>query len=926
MLFHQIHAKKLAVLAALAGGFLLLLNFSFRQHQVDYNVEVKPILNKHCLACHGGVKRKGGFSLLTREDALAPTESKHPAIVPGDPAASEFIRRLKLDDPEERMPLEKPSLTTKEIEVLEKWVAQGANWEVHWAYRPIEKPSVPGPIGFWAWLGLGGEADRATNPVDRFIQAKAREKGLSSAPPADKASLLRRVSLDLIGMPAPDALAQQFLNNDSPLAYEQLIDSLLGLPQFGERWTALWLDLARYADTKGYERDDRRHIWRYRDWLIRAFNSDLPYDQFLTQQLAGDLLAGKDVTNEAAFVATAFHRNTMTNDEGGTDNEEFRTAAVIDRVNTTWEALMGTTFACVQCHDHPYDPFRHEEYYRFMALFNNSRDADTEEDYPLLRHFSASDSTKLDVFTQKLSAHLSPEEVQDIRFFLKTWQPVRYSLETDSYKNAALYDTKWLGLRHKGESRLPNVDLTGKNRLLVKVMGWAAGGAWSVRLDSLNGPVLFTTSLPKTDYKFIFKTLTFKPVAGRHDLFFYYENPSLKPDFAGMQFDWFYFTDEKQLGFDGSAALQQTFHELLEAKAETTPVMVENPESMHRETHQFERGNWLVKGKRVEPGVPAHLPLKPGGQPNNRLELAKWMTAPENPLVARTMVNRLWEQLFGSGLAETLEDLGSQGISPTHPELLDWLSYHFIHEDQWSMKKLLKRMVLSATYQQDSKVTPEALQADPYNKWLARGPRVRLTAEQVRDQALCIAGVLSGKMYGPSVMPDQPPGLWQSPWNGDDWKISEGEDRFRRAIYTFWKRTSPYPATMNFDGAARDVCVARRVRTNTPLQALVTLNDEAYMMASRHFAQRIMASASDQTLQSQIQTAYLLATGRPPTTGKAAVLEKFYEKALAALKKQPHQADQIIGTVCFEGDTVEAAALVMVANAVLNLDEVLTKS
>ncbi|MBI1227251.1 MAG: DUF1553 domain-containing protein [Bacteroidetes bacterium] len=912
------HRKSIVWLSVSACVALVLWQYSSgKKIMVDYNAEVKPILNKHCLSCHGGVRKKEGFSLLTREDALAPTDSGKPAIVPGHPDQSEFIRRLTLADPEERMPYGKEPLTKEEIAILTKWVKAGLPWEKHWAYRPVEKQPVPGS---GRMLSVFGEKSWGNNEVDAFVLSRLRSKNMHPAPEANKATLLRRVSIDLIGQPAPDGLATVFLKNDSPEAYEQLVDSLLALPQYGERWTALWLDLARYADTKGYERDDRRQIWHYRDWLIRAFNADMPYDEFLTEQLAGDLLGGDSPPTDNQYVATAFHRNTMTNDEGGTDNEEFRTAAVLDRVNTTWEALMGTSFACVQCHDHPYDPFRHHEYYQFMAFFNNSRDADTYEDYPQLRHFGKEDSIRLLGLTDRVRQQISPTKAMEVYHFLKTLEPVYYSLESDSLRNAALYDTKWLGMRQHGLARLPSVQLDGKGRLWFRYEGTSAAGRWTVRLDSPTGEVLFSTHLKLTKGWYIDK-IDFKEKAGRHDLWFVYENPSLKPDDAGVQFDWFYFATP---GFGDEPALQPDFEYLLRAKTPTTPVMVENVPTMKRSTHVFERGNWLVKGREVAANTPKALPPMPKDAPSNRLGLALWMTSPDNPLTARTLVNRLWEQLFGYGIAETLEDLGSQGIPPTHRELLDWMSYQFMHEYHWSMKKLLKTMVMSATYRQDSKVSAENLEADPYNHFYARGPRVRLTAEQIRDQALNIAGVLNPKMYGPSVMPYQPEGVWQSPWNGDAWKLSEGDERFRRAIYTFLKRTGPYPSMISFDGTAREVCTARRVRTNTPLQALVTLNDEAYVVAARYFANRIYETKKSKPAE-QVAWAYQLATGHQPDAAKTQVLVDLYEHSYTDFAKHKDKMEKLCGKETMV-QTPEIAALVVVCNAVLNLDEVLTKS
>src|SRR5579872_488608 len=390
------------VLIALLGGAACL----FHSEKIDFITQVKPIINRKCIVCHGGVRAKGGFSLLFREDAFAKTASGKPAIIPGDPDHSEMIRRLTLNDPEERMPYKHEPLSKEEISLLRKWVAQGAPWGEHWAYVPVAAPEPPEVKDKWI---------RGT--IDRYVLERLQEEKLEPAGAASPAVLLRRVSLDLTGVYPTDAVARQYLESKDPAAYETLVDTLLASPHFGEKWAAMWMDLARYADTKGYERDDSRNIWRYRDWLIRAFNKDMPYDRFLTEQLAGDLLPHP---TDDDYIATAFHRNTMTNDEGGTDNEEFRTAAVLDRVNTTWEALMGTTFACTQCHSHPYDPFHHEDYYRFMAYFNDTRDEDTQGDYPLLRQFNDTDRIALDSLTNYVQRTSGPRQAREIRKFIRT--------------------------------------------------------------------------------------------------------------------------------------------------------------------------------------------------------------------------------------------------------------------------------------------------------------------------------------------------------------------------------------------------------------------------------------------------------------------------------------------------------------------------
>jgi len=686
----------------------------------------------------------------------------------------------------------------------------------------------------------------------------------------------------------------------------------------------MWLDLARYADTKGYERDDSRSIWRYRDYLINAFNKDKPYDKFLIEQLAGDLLPD---ANDDQFIATAFNRNTMTNDEGGTDNEEFRTAAVIDRVNTTWQALMGTTFGCVQCHSHPYDPFKHDDYYKFLAFYNNSRDEDTEADYPLLREYTKEDSAKLIQLVGWFNRNSYAKKSKEINTFLKTWQPAINSLTADSFINAELNDTKWLIFRNHAVARLKKVDLNQKSELIYRYNAFLNDGVWTIHLDKADGPILKTIKIQKKTKDWTITSVNFPIASGVHDLYLTYINPNLKkPDASGMLFDWFYFT-EPLPGNDkeGYADTKKTFWELLNAKVGTTPVMMDNPMDMHRTTNVFVKGNWLVKGDVVEPDVPGSLNPFPNKAPRNRLGMALWLTSKQNPLTARTMVNRIWEQLFGTGLVETLEDMGTQGATPTHKELLDYLSWNFMNDYGWSVKKLIKQIVMSATYRQDAKVTKELLEKDPYNKFYARGARVRLSAEQVRDQALAISGLLSEKMFGPSVMPWQPSGIWLSPWNGQYWINSKGEDQYRRAVYTYWKRTAPYPSMISFDGAAREVCIARRIRTNTPLQALVTLNDSSYMDAARHFAFRILEKVSNKNIGQAIQCGYQMAMYKPITQPKLAALEKLYNKAFSGFSKNADNTCEITGGEN-EHNNPETAALVIVANAILNLDELITKN
>ncbi|HWB94917.1 MAG TPA: DUF1553 domain-containing protein [Puia sp.] len=882
---------------------------------IDFNTQVKPIINRKCISCHGGVRAKGGFSLLFQADALAKTASGKPAIVPGDPDHSEMIRRLTLKDPEERMPYKHEPLSADEIAILRKWVAQGAHWGEHWAYIPVAAPAVPVLNDPWI-----------RNDIDRYVLNKLREEHLEPAGEASRAVLLRRVSLDLTGMYPSDAVAGQYLQSKDASAYETLVDSLLASPHFGEKWASMWMDLARYADTKGYERDDGREIWRYRDWLIRAFNADMPYDRFLTEQIAGDLLPNP---TDADYIATAFHRNTMTNDEGGTDNEEFRTAAVLDRVNTTWEAIMGTTFACTQCHSHPYDPFHHEEYYKFMAYFNDTRDEDSYADYPLLRDLNDTDRVRLDSLTGWVSRVAGAERAHVIRKLVRTWQPSINSLTADHFVNGELNDTKWLAFRQNGSARLRAVDLDGGRDLLIfRWQTLAPGGTWALHLDSVGGPVIGEVRVTPTKGWTIAEA-ELRGAKGVHDIYLTYKNPRLKNALQnGILYDWFCFTQRfPGEGFAGYAAHKAVFWTLLTKQAPTTPVMMENPPDMHRVSNVFERGNWLVKGQAVNPGVPALLSgCMPAGAPRNRLGLGMWMTSRQNPLVSRTMVNRIWEQLFGAGIVETLEDLGTQGSPPTHQALLDYLAWQYMNTDGWSLKRLLKTIVMSATYREDSRVTPVSYAADPVDRWLSRGARVRLSAEQLRDQDLCICGQLYPEMYGPSVFPYQPKGIWMSPWNGATWVASAGREQYRRALYTYWKRTASYPAMITWDATSRELCTVRRIRTNTPLQALVTLNDSVYLDMARHFAHR-MDSVAGEDPAAAIRVGYrwMLYQDIPPR--KLEVLMGLYRKALGRFAASPAKAAAMLGISTVAGaDGDSRAAMVVVANALLNLDEVITKN
>lgn len=743
---------------------------SSESDRISYNRDIRPILNRNCLSCHGGVRQMGGFSLLFEEEAFATTESGKKAIVPGKHKASEMYRRIVETNPELRMPPEGDPLSQKEIDLISRWIDQGAKWEKHWAYIPPDTAmEVPDPASI----------DWAENTIDAFVWQKLESVGMEPEPEAAAPNLLRRVSLDLIGLPPSDALREAFLE-DGTMTYEQVVDSLLTSTHFGEHWAAMWLDLARYGDSQGYQKDKlRRHIWRYRDWVIDAFNRNLPFDQFTIEQLAGDLLPASD---DNQVLATAFHRNTNTNDEGGTDDEEFRLVAVMDRLNTTYEIWQGVTMSCVQCHSHPYDPFRHKEFYTSMAFFNNTLDQDLTSEFPRKRLLSPAQKRQKDRIEAFLEAKRTAEDTISAEF---------------------------------------------KDKLA---------------------------------------------------------------QFAAIR--------------EGPVPVMEDFH----------------PDSS-RITRVFDRGNWLALTDTVVPDVPEVLPALQRDSLVNRLDLAEWLVDSENPLTARVIVNRFWGRIFGNGIVRTVEDFGSQGEPPSHPEMLDWLALRFVHEHQWQLKPLLKDIVLSATYRQSSQVKPEKLQADPYNALLSRGPRVRLSSEQLRDQALFVAGLLSPKMYGPSVMPYQPDGVWDVIRQVARWETSPEEDRYRRGVYTMIRKTSPYPSHLTFDGTSREFCVSRRIRTNTPLQAMVTLNDPVFTEAATRLAID-MAERADAPAE-QIQYAYERALLRPADDYRLQELLDFYQEAEGHYRQHPDQAEALLAAT--ETSEPKLAALVNVANVILNLDELINK-
>lgn len=890
--------------------------------RIDYNADVKPILNKHCMGCHGGVKKAGDVSFLFEHEMLEPGKSGKKPVVRGDVSASEMIKRITTNDPEEKMPKNAPPLSDQEIETLKKWVEQGAVWETHWSYKKAERPEVPSFSNVWNLFGLINinHSGWAENEIDHFVLKKLKDNELSPADEADRATLIRRVSLDLTGLPPSEKEVTAFINDKSANAYEKVVDRLLKSSGYGEKWAAMWMDLARYADTKGYERDAARRIWRYRDYVIKAFNKDKPFDQFTIEQLAGDLLPQKDgLPTEEQLIATAFHRNTMNNDEGGTIDEEFRVAAQIDRVGTTWEVWQGTTFACIQCHSHPYDPISHDEYYKYMAFFNNTRDEDVTTETPVLRIYKDDDSVQVKKVLDWIAVH-DPKQTPDFSRFMRIVEPKINSHDFKRIRNSALLDSKFLGMKQNAHTAIVGVTLNDKPRMLMQYSTKAEKALLTVRDDTTKKEFFTRFAVPNTNGKDTVIVVELPVTTGKKDLYFTLESTKTPDEWVRVK--WISFQKE----LPGKAEKEYndvitTYARTLIKRVDETPIFWEGEGDLARKTNVFVRGNWLVKGQEVKPEVPKLFFPMPKDYPQNRLGLAKWMVHRDNPLTARVIVNRFWEQVFGRGIVETVEDFGSQGSEPSHKELLDWLAVSFMEDDHWSTKKLLKKMVMSATYKQSSLTDKDKKEKDPYNILLSHGPRVRLSAEQVRDQALAAAGLLSGKMYGKSVMPQQPDGIWMTPYNGETWNLSEGEDKYRRAVYTYWKRTSPYPAMMTFDAPTREFCQSRRIRTNTPLQALNTLNDPVYLEAAEQLAVKMKKRGS--TPAQQLTEGYRMLTFQQINKKYLDLLMNIYTDSWKAYKQKPSEAKNMLPSG--KEKSPELAALTVSANVLLNLDAVLTK-
>ncbi len=827
---------------------------------ISFNHHVRPILSENCFFCHGPDEKtqKADLRLDTVEGATTDLGG-YAAIVPGDPEKSEAWTRILSEDPDEQMPPPEShrELSLADREILRRWIADGAEYDPHWAFMKPERPEVPTVEG----------GDRVNNPIDAFILSKLKSEGIEPNPEADPRTLLRRLSLDLIGLPptpeVSDAFEKAFsANPDDALA--GAIDRLLASPHFGERMALAWLDAARYGDSNGFQQDGNRHQWPWRDWVVDAYNRNMPFDRFTVEQLAGDLLENP---TQDQIIATAFNRNHMLNGEGGAIKEEQQVNYVVDRVDTTATIWLGLTMACAQCHTHKYDPITHEEYYKFFAFFNNipeSGGVDKRSGSGCAFGSGATVQVSRPLLSLPTDEQIS--EQKNVRDKIK-----------DTEKELSPHREAIAPLQAEWEAGFTDAQLNDR-----KIFPGPISGVFRTPVEERNA----NQKRDATEF-FLLK--------GDH------ENK-----------EWLQLGKTMKQLRDRDRKITESIVEIM--------VMEENPDDKKRETFILSRGDYQQPTEKVTPGVPAFLPGIPEGVPANRLGLAQWLVSTDHPLTARVTVNRLWQQFFGIGIVKTVEDFGVQGELPVHPELLDWLACEFI-ESGWDMKHLIELIVTSATYRQSAKATPEKLDRDPENRLLARAPRYRLPAMLLRDQALEVAGLLKRDIGGHPVYPHQPDGLWKDFSFG---KINyphqdSSEQLHRRSLYTFWRRTSAPPNM--FDSSSRQVCVVKPSITNTPLQALTLLNDITYLEAARALAGR-MINEGGENADERLDFAFELATGRLPDPREHQLLMNGYEKSLNEFQSFEEDAATYAG----ESDgAVELAALTRMAQVILNLDETLNK-
>ncbi|MGB0579334.1 MAG: PSD1 and planctomycete cytochrome C domain-containing protein [Limisphaerales bacterium] len=1018
--------------------FLLVPTISGVAREIRFGRDVFPILQRSCLECHGSQDQKGGLRLDRKADLM-----KSEVVTAGDATESELFRRINLPkEHDDVMPNRGDLLKGREIEIVRQWINAGAVWPdsfeapKHWAY--VKPPQVALPkLKNAKWV---------RNAIDNFIGAKQEAAGLNPSPEASKRALIRRLSLDLIGLPPSTVEIDAFLKDESGTAYERLVDRLLKSEEFGVRWAQPWLDYARYADSHGFQRDNFREIWAYRDWVVNAINQDMPYDQFSIEQLAGDLIPN---ATEAQKIATGFNQCTPINVEAGSEPEESRVNQVFDRVNTLGAVWLGTTFECSQCHDHKYDPFTQKDYYGMFAFFNTTRqEADrTNPKSPGSIQFKgiyldladpdvAAAKVKLDeksaalkqeikkrnreltkgnatweqslLATSEEVARLRPLKIHEVKSsagstfeFLENKSVLFTGTvpNKDNYELTVETDIKDItGLRieflahdslsakgpGRGNGKRPNVVLndfkitaasvSGKEKADLTVVditadfsqsnwpvkqlldddpktGWAISPKFGVthwfnpifdQPVSFDGGTRFTVKLiqqyggGRNAGCVRISAMTGDPKAGNisEDIIKIVKTPAAKRNKKQVAALRKYRAESDSILKKLNAESAATTKKLKALEAPKTLVMQEMAKP--RDSFMFKRGVYTAKGEPMKPLVPAVLhPLQDkhfqhNGQKitePNRLVMAKWLMDSDNPITARTAVNRFWQEIFGRGIVTTPEDFGIKGEPPTHPGLIDWLANHFIEND-WSMKETLKTIVMSATYRQSSKVTPQLTKLDPQNALYARGPRFRMTAEMIRDNALAIAGLLSTNKGGPPIKPFQPDGVW-SKVGGTSYKyeVSPGEKKYRRGVYVVIKRGAPYPSFVNFDANERMTCRVERNRSNTPLQALTLMNDPAYVEAAMAFAKRMISEKPADSLVERIDHAFQLATSRQPRQRETLALQSLFQSQLAAGQKDAKSAKEFIGKFRKPADMndVEFVAWYAVAAALLNLDETITK-
>ncbi len=827
------------------------------QEKVGFNRDIRPILSENCYYCHGPDEkhREEDLRLDIREEAI-----KAGAITPGNPEKSELIERIFTDDEEEIMPQPKTHkvLTAVQKDLLKRWIAEGAEYEPHWAFAVPKHPATP-PVKI--------KAAAFGNGIDAFILQKLETENVSLSAPADPHTLIRRVTLDLTGLPPSPADVNVFVNacrnadgsgyTISKAAYEALVDRLLASPTYGENMARQWLDYARYADSHGFQTDSSRTMWPWRDWVIRAFNENKPFDQFTIEQLAGDLLPNP--TN-AQIVATGFHRNHRINGEGGLITEEWRIENIIDRVDTTGSTWLGLTLGCARCHDHKYDPISQKEFYQMFSFFNNI--AETGVAVGALNRSGGNLDPMIRVGTE--------EQVTQAKELQGRIDKINATLK-ESEKKIAAAQSVW------EKSKLSHDQTPADIKKII-----TSGGKRSKEQKAL--------------------------------------------------VDKYYRSVVDQSTKQIMAELDQLQKQLMALDKITPLTMVMKELPTPRKAFILKRGQYTDPGEEVTANTPAVLPPLPAGEPHNRLTLAKWIVSPTNPLTARVWVNRQWEHFFGYGIVKTSENFGMQSEPPTHPELLDWLATEFVSSG-WDMKAMMKRMVMSATYRQASliKTMPkELLEKDPYNRLLARAPRLRLPAEAIRDQALSISGLLDQRIGGPSARPYMPKGVWdETSVYGDlrNYQADTNGGLYRRSLYTIWKRTAAPPTMLIFDSAAREICTVKRSSTNTPLQALALLNEVTFVEAARVLAQRMMLEGGSDPAQ-RIAWAFRQATQREATDEEKSLLQKSFEKSLTTYRAAPAEATKLVAagnSPIAKVDPIELAAYTVTANVILNLDEVITR-